>query len=110
MAKKEDCSMMTRISFADALETASKQVDTAIDQEIASLLRNAATRIRNSSTITLDADVDFSLAEMAMEFRIPKEELIRKILKDWVEANYLSFALDDDKPEIGNNKLSNLRH
>jgi len=100
---------MTRISFVDALETASQQVGATVDQEIASLLRNAAVRIRNSSTIALDADVDFSLAEMAMDFGMRKDELIRKILRDWVEANYLSLDGDDDSM-TDKSKFFSLKH
>ncbi len=100
---------MTRISFVDALETASQQVGATVDQEIASLLRNAAVRIRNSSTIALDADVDFSLAEMAMEFGMRKDELIRKILRDWVETNYLSLD-DPDDSMTDKSKFFSLKH
>ncbi|RFB79434.1 hypothetical protein [Methylovirgula sp. 4M-Z18] len=100
---------MTRISFIDALETASQQVGSTLDQEVAALLRTAATRIRNASTIVLDADVDFPLAEMAMEFGLSKEQLIRNILKDWVEANYLS--LDDDEDTAMNKGAGfNVKH
>ena len=79
---------MSRISFAEALETASEKVGTTLNEEVAELLQSAAIKIRNSNTIVLDPDVDYSLAEMAMEFRVPKEQLIRNILKEWVEAHY----------------------
>jgi hypothetical protein len=83
---------MTRISFADALETASEQVGATLDEEVAALLRRAAIKIRNSNTVVVDADIDFSLSELAMEYRVSKDQLIRKILREWVESHYTDFA------------------
>jgi hypothetical protein len=83
---------MTQITFADALETASEQVGSTPDEEVATLLRSAAIRLRNSSTVILDADVDYSLSELALEFRLSKDQLIRNILREWVEERYTDFA------------------
>lgn len=80
---------MNRVTFANTLEAASEQVDRVVDDDLAVLLRHAAVRIRNGNAITLEPDVDFALAEMSLEFGMSKEELIRKVLSDWVRANYL---------------------
>lgn len=102
---------MNRISFADALETASEQIGAPLTDATAALLRNAAIRIRNGNLVALSPHVDYSLAELAMEFGIPKDELIRTILKDWVEANYPMAGIErDEKSGVALRPLSKLKH
>lgn len=102
---------MTRLSLASALNIASERTGDIVDNEIAALLRCAAIRIRNSNTVMIDADVDFALAEVALEMKVEKDELIRHILRNWVQENYLSevIEIEDNNQENKGIRLS-LRH
>ncbi|RNF35865.1 hypothetical protein [Paracoccus methylarcula] len=102
---------MTRHSLASALNIASERTGDVVDHEIAALLRRAAIRIRNSNTVMIDADVDFALAEVAFEKKIEKDELIRHILRNWVQENYLSEITEiEDSNEARKGARLSLRH
>ncbi|WP_348640510.1 hypothetical protein [Mesorhizobium sp. B1-1-2] len=63
------------------------------------MLRRAALMLRNVPGIDLEPKVDESLAGLAAEIGIPKPELIRTIIGDWLVASaYLPvpYALDED--------------
>ena len=79
---------MAELSLAETLERTSEDICRTSEDALASLLRTAAIRLRNSSVVILDADVDYAIGEIAMENRISKTDLLRKIITEWVETNY----------------------
>jgi hypothetical protein len=67
--------------------------------ELQALFRRAAIRLRNLSGLILDADVDAILTGIALETGESKQDLVRRIIREWMLANdsFSSSSLDAGK-------------
>ena len=95
---------MTRSTFAEELQDASDRIADIPRADLQIMLRRAALMIRNTDGIDLDPKVQDSLLGIAAEMKMPKSELIKTILGDWLIANaYLPvpYALDEDSSVDG---------
>jgi hypothetical protein len=110
--------------FARQLDKAADNIGDIPQHELHALLRRAAIRLRNTDrpAVTLDdeyrslidamnanfgdlgLELDDALSSVAAEVKEPKAELIRRILREWLEANaYLPVmrVLDEDSETDG---------
>jgi hypothetical protein len=80
---------MTIARFICELEEAAGNI--AVEQRyvLAALLRRAAFLLRNSDGVAIEAETDRGLKNLAAKFGEPKPELIRRILREWLEQNSL---------------------
>ncbi|MDF0664161.1 MULTISPECIES: CopG family transcriptional regulator [unclassified Rhizobium] len=62
------------------------------------ILRRAALRLRNAAAVSLDEDVEETLKHLASEFEVTRNDMIRYIVREWLETNsYLPVHnLDED--------------
>lgn len=72
--------------------------------EASTLFRRAALRLRNPEGIVVEPDDDQALTDLAAELGEPKSDLIRRILREWLERNaYLPVRpeIDEDSETDG---------
>ncbi|WFU07393.1 CopG family transcriptional regulator (plasmid) [Rhizobium sp. CB3171] len=83
---------------AGQLEYAADRIGDASRADLQIMLRRAALVIRNATPIGLDADTDDALLSIAGELGITRNDMIRHIIKEWLETNaYLPVReLDED--------------
>ncbi|WP_027062843.1 hypothetical protein [Mesorhizobium loti] len=95
---------MTRSTFAEELHGASDRIAEIPRADLQIMLRRAALMIRNTDGIDLDPKVEDSLLGIAAEMQMPKSDLIKTIISDWLIANaYLPvpYGLDEDSSADG---------
>ena len=95
---------MTRHTFATDLESAADQIADISRADLQVMLRRAALMLRNVSGIDLEPKVDESLAGLASEMEVPKSDLIKTIIGDWLFANAyfpVPMAIDEDSVTDG---------
>lgn len=88
---------MPNARFANQLrDTADRIVDVSrVDLQI--LLRRAALRLDNTSGIVLEPEVEDALSHAAAELKLARADIIRSILRDWLEANtFLPVRMHDE--------------
>ena len=89
-----------RERFIRQLESASKRVGIMTADEIATLFRRAALRLRDADGIGLDPDVAEKLDEVADLTGAGRDELASLVLRDWLVSNgYLPFHELDEETE-----------
>jgi hypothetical protein len=95
---------MSAERFAKELETAADEVSLRSRADLQILLRRAALRLRNTDAIPFDPDIEKALAELAAEFKTPKNEIVRRIVREGLQAmGYLPIHdLDEDSETEGN--------
>ncbi|TIN31736.1 MAG: hypothetical protein E5Y31_01065 [Mesorhizobium sp.] len=78
---------MTRSTFADELQHVSDSIADIPRAVLQIMLRRAALIIRNVHHVELDPRTEDSLSDVAVEMGMPKPDLLRKIIGDWLIAN-----------------------
>ncbi|RWI90548.1 MAG: hypothetical protein EOR22_23690 [Mesorhizobium sp.] len=69
------------------------------------MLRRAAIRLRNAEGVDLEPRTDDALTSLAAEMEIAKDDLVARIVREWLETNaYLpvAHALDEECTTVGN--------
>ncbi len=90
-----------RERFILQLENAARRVEVMAPAEAVMLFHRAALRLRNIDGPVPDTDVDEALGSVAEELREPKQDLIRRILREWLEANaYLPVLGIEEDAEV----------
>jgi len=90
-----------RARFVTQLENAANRVEVLAAAEIAALFKRAATRLRNIDNVSLSQDIDQALSSLAGEMNLPKSDLIRHIIREWLERNsYLPVRMLDEDGEV----------
>ncbi len=90
-----------RERFIRQLENAARRVEVMAPAEAARLFHRAALRLRNIDGPVLDIDVDEALGSVAENLREAKHDLIRRILREWLEANaYLPVLGIEEDAEV----------
>ena len=85
-----------RERFIRQLESAAKRTDIMASDEVSTLFRRAALRLRTFEGTPLELDVDSGLAAVATELKVAKSDLIHRILREWLEQNaYLPMRVGD---------------
>lgn len=96
---------MSRMTIANDLEAAADQIVEISRADLQIMLRRAALMLRNVTGLVLEPNVEESLSSLAAEMHVPKAELIRTIVGEWLVANaYLPvpYALDEESSVDGN--------
>ena len=75
---------MTRRTFVNELEKAADQIADISRADLQILLRRAALRLRNMEGLTLDAEADQAIDFLAGELNLPRPEVLRNIVRDWL--------------------------
>lgn len=89
---------MTSRSYADQLDDAADRIADISRADLQIMLRRAALRLRNKSGISFDENVDEALAKVATEFGVTRNDLVRRIVREGLQAmRYLPVHdLDED--------------
>ncbi|TAY91876.1 CopG family transcriptional regulator [Rhizobium ruizarguesonis] len=86
------------------LEDAADRIGDVALPDLQILLRRAALRLRNSSAVSFEDDVDESLRDLAGELGFTRNDTIRFIVREWMEKNtYLPVHILDEDGDVGGN-------
>jgi hypothetical protein len=73
-----------RERFIRLLESVADRAGIMPAAETSALLRRAALRLRNTTGLVLDPDVDDALSSLASDMGMPKPDLIWRALREWL--------------------------
>ncbi len=91
---------MSAIDFAAQLEDAADRVANISRADLQVILRRAALRLRNTSQVPIDPEWEDILQSIAAETKVGRNDLVRFIVKEWLEANaYLPVHMLDEDTE-----------
>lgn len=92
---------MSSVEFADKLDAAADRIADLDRSEMHTLLRRSALRLRNTQQVPLDPEWEDALRSVADEMGLTRNDLIRVIVKDWLETNaYLPVHMLDEDTEM----------
>ena len=94
---------MPRRTFATELEKAADQIADISRADLQILLRRAALRLRNIEGLTLDADADEAVDFLAAQLKLPRSEVLRNIVREWLisDGRLPVDRLDDESETDG---------
>ena len=94
---------MTRRTFINELEEAADHIGDTSCADLQVMLRRAALRLRNVEGVTLDADANTAISLLAGEMRMPRSEVLRTIVRDWLIGcgRIRADALDEESETDG---------
>jgi hypothetical protein len=89
---------MTSSDAATLLEDAADRIADIPRPDLLILLRRAALRLRNATTVSMEDDVEDVLRDLVSELGRTREDVMRYIIREWMEKNsFLStHELDED--------------
>ncbi|QKK18674.1 CopG family transcriptional regulator [Rhizobium indicum] len=89
---------MSSFGTAKLLDDAADRIADISRADLQIMLRRAALRLRNAGFVLMEDDVEEALANLASEFGVTRNDMIRYIVREWMEKNtYLPVhALDED--------------
>jgi hypothetical protein len=88
--------------IAGQLEYSADRIGDASRADLQVMLRRAALVIRNATQIGLDAETDDALQSIAGELGMTRNDMIRHIVKEWLETNaYLPVRELGEDSEVG---------
>ncbi|TPK70789.1 hypothetical protein [Mesorhizobium sp. B2-4-17] len=91
---------MTRISFAEELESAADRIRDMSRPDLQIILRRAALMLRNVAGVSLEPATEDALNDLAAEMKVGRSDLIQIVLREWVETNaYLPVRTIDEESE-----------
>jgi hypothetical protein len=90
--------------MAGQLEYTADRIGDASCADLQVLLRRAALLIRNAAPIGLEAEIEDALQSIAGELGMTRNDMIRYIVKEWLETNaYLPVRELDEDGEVSGN-------
>jgi hypothetical protein len=93
--------MMTSSNAATLLQDAADRIADIPRPDLQILLRRAALRLRNATTVSMEDDVDEVLRDLASELGLTREDMMRYIIREWMEKNnFLSSHELDEHREL----------
>ncbi|MGO7347446.1 CopG family transcriptional regulator [Rhizobium ruizarguesonis] len=89
---------MTTPDTATLLEETADRIADISRADLQIMLRRAALRLRNAGAVSMEDDVEDALRDLAGEFGMTRNDMIRYIVREWMEKNtYLPVhELDED--------------
>lgn len=91
---------MTRVSVAEELESAAERIADMSRADLQIILRRAALMLRNSAGVPLEPPIEDVLSSIATEIAVGRSDLIRMIIREWLETNaYLQIRMVDEDSE-----------
>lgn len=92
--------VMTRISFAQELESAADRVAHMSSPDLQIILRRAALMLRNVAGVSLEPATGDALDAIAAGMNVDRSDLIQIVLREWLETNgYLPVRTVDEESE-----------
>lgn len=90
--------------MAGQLEYTADRIGDASRADLQVMLRRAALMIRNAALVGLDAETEDALLAIAGELAKTRNDMIRHIIKEWLEMNaYLPVRQVDEDGEVDRN-------
>lgn len=91
---------MTRISFAEELESCADRIADMSRPDLQIILRRAALMLRNVAGVSLEPATEDALNDLAAEMKVGRSDLIEIVLREWLETNaYLPVRIIDEESE-----------
>ncbi|MER9000634.1 hypothetical protein NKJ90_08225 [Mesorhizobium sp. M0051] len=91
---------MTRLSFAEELESAADRIGDMSRPDLQIILRRAALMLRNVTGVSLEPATENALNDLAAEMKVGRSDLIQIVLREWLETNaYLPVRTIDEESE-----------
>ncbi|MER8499452.1 ribbon-helix-helix protein, CopG family [Mesorhizobium sp. M1142] len=91
---------MTRMSFAEEIESAADRIADMSRPDLQIILRRAALMLRNVAGVSLEPATEDALNAIAAEMRVSRSDLIQIVLREWLETNtYLPVRAIDEEGE-----------
>lgn len=91
---------MTRLSFAEELESAADRVADMSRPDLQIILRRAALMLRNVAGVCLEPATEDALDSIAVEMRVGRSGVIQIVLREWLETNaYLPVRAVDEESD-----------
>ncbi|ESZ05793.1 hypothetical protein [Mesorhizobium sp. L48C026A00] len=91
---------MTRMSFAEELESAAHRIADMSRPDLQIILRRAALMLRNVAGVSLEPATEDALNAIAAEMKVGRSDLIQIVLREWLETNaYLPVRTIDEESE-----------
>ncbi|MFU0506208.1 hypothetical protein [Pseudaminobacter sp. NGMCC 1.201702] len=78
---------MTACALADDLDHAAGRIADLSRADLQAMLRRAALRLRNTEQFLIDPEWEDALQCVAAELDLGRNDLIRMMVKEWLEAN-----------------------
>jgi hypothetical protein len=78
---------MTARSYADQIDDAADRIADISRADLQIILRRAALRLRNTAHVPLDPEWEEALWSAAAGMNIGRNDLIRKIVEDWLKGD-----------------------
>ncbi|TAX39171.1 CopG family transcriptional regulator [Rhizobium leguminosarum] len=92
---------MTAPDTATLLENAADRIADISRPDLQIMLRRAALRLRNAAGVSMDNDVEEALRDLAGEFGMTRNDMIRFIVREWMEKNtYLPVHMLDENDDV----------
>ncbi|TAX10762.1 CopG family transcriptional regulator [Rhizobium leguminosarum] len=95
---------MASSDTATLLEDAADRIADVSRADLQIILRRAALRLRNAGAVSMEDDIEDALRDLAGELGMMRNDMIRFIVREWMEQNtYLPVHdLDEDGEVDGN--------
>ncbi|MER9697014.1 hypothetical protein [Mesorhizobium sp. M0146] len=91
---------MTRMSFAEELESAADRIADMSRPDLQIILRRAALMLRNVAGVSLEPATEDAVNAIAAEMKVGRSDLIQIVLREWLETNaYLPVHAIDEESE-----------
>lgn len=91
---------MSAIDYAAQLDDAAERIADISRADLQIMLRRAALRLRNTVKVPLDPEWEDALSGIASELNVGRNDLIRQIVKEWLETNgYLPVHMIEEGDE-----------
>ncbi len=88
--------------MAGQLDYTADRIGDASRADLQVMLRRAALMIRNAAPIGLDVETEDALLSIAQELGMTRNDMIRYIVKEWLETNaYLPVREIDEDGDVG---------
>jgi hypothetical protein len=92
---------MTTRAFADDLDDAANGIADLTHADLQVILRRAALRLRNTEQFPIDPEWEDALQCVAAELDLGRNELIRMMVQEWLEANaFLPVHMLEEDAEV----------
>lgn len=92
---------MTRIDFANELDSAADRIADISRADLQIMLRRAALRLRNTEGITLEQEVDETVTALALDLKMSRQDLLRTMIREWLETGgYLPVLMLEEDGEV----------
>ncbi|MER8451215.1 hypothetical protein NKG60_14555 [Mesorhizobium sp. M1428] len=91
---------MTRISFAEELESTADRIADMSRPDLQIILRRAALMLRNVAGVSLEPATEDALNAIAAEMKVGQSDVIQIVLREWLETNaYLPVRAVDEESD-----------